>query len=250
VMICVKVFGNFEDTYKGFIKPPKGTFLGNHAMSIVGYDDDLEQVLDGVNYKGFFLLKDSYGVNDPINKGRDEGYFYLAYDGVLKWKNGYDVDRLVFEMWTTFDTSKVKDVDYHKRNFDGSVINVKTKELKLTLGSNIAYVDGVKKTMSAIPIVKNNVTFVPVRFIAENLDARVSYDSATKSVWIYDDNQKLGIKMFIGEVEATVGNKPYKLLEAPYIANGSTMLPLRAIGEMLGKKVNFDPKTKVITIVG
>ncbi|MGL5691168.1 MAG: C1 family peptidase, partial [Bacteroidales bacterium] len=81
VMICVKVFSNFESTYRGFIKPPTGSFLGNHAMAVVGYDDDLEQVIDGKLYKGFFLIKDSYGVNDPINPGRDEGYFYLAYEG-------------------------------------------------------------------------------------------------------------------------------------------------------------------------
>lgn len=244
-MICVKIYSNFEDTYRGFLLPPKGTYSGNHALAVVGYDDDLEMVLEGKTYKGFLILKDSYG-NDP---GRDNGYFYLAYDG-LDWKATiYSVDRLVNEIWTTFDTSKVKNANFHIDKFDGEGIHPMKEVIVLQLGSNKAYINGKEKILPTPPTMRNNITFLPIRFVTENFsNTRISYQNETKEIFIYESNLKLNIIMQVGNKVATVDGKDYHMIEAPFIENGSTLVPIRAVSDMLGYKVDFDNVSKKITI--
>ncbi|OCT15929.1 hypothetical protein A8709_09910 [Paenibacillus pectinilyticus] len=58
------------------------------------------------------------------------------------------------------------------------------KTIILTLGSRTASVNGVSVELVSPAILKNGSTFVPLRFIAEQLGCTVSYDEATQSVTI------------------------------------------------------------------
>jgi len=57
-------------------------------------------------------------------------------------------------------------------------------EIKLTIGSQTAYVDGQAITLAVAPIISNGNTLVPLRFISENLGCKVAYNSATKEITI------------------------------------------------------------------
>lgn len=58
---------------------------------------------------------------------------------------------------------------------DGTVVTV-------TIGSKIATVDGLEIELQAAPIVKNNTTLVPVRFLSEAFNVSVDYKAETKVI--------------------------------------------------------------------
>jgi hypothetical protein len=60
-------------------------------------------------------------------------------------------------------------------------------EVKLFIGSNIAYVNGTEVTLDVEPVVVNGRTIVPVRFISEAFNSVVEWDAETETVIIYDE---------------------------------------------------------------
>lgn len=58
------------------------------------------------------------------------------------------------------------------------------KKIELYIGKNYALVNGNKVTLDVPPFISNGRTFVPLRFVSENLDASVSYDSKTQTITI------------------------------------------------------------------
>lgn len=59
-----------------------------------------------------------------------------------------------------------------------------SKEVILRIGSKLAYIDGVKVTLSVEPAVINGSTMVPIRFVAEALGAKVTWDNESQTVII------------------------------------------------------------------
>lgn len=94
---------------------------------------------------------------------------------------------------------------------------------------------------------KTSRTLVPVRVIAEAIEAEVSYDEALKQVSIVKDGKtttlKLGSDQVVqnGEVNADVK------LDQPVVVNsGRSFIPLRAVAELFGKGVFYDKGEIVI----
>ncbi len=96
----------------------------------------------------------------------------------------------------------------------------------------------------------NGRTFVPLRAIAEELDADVEWVQETMEVRLTKDGLKTSLT--IGETAATVSDngrdRAVTLEAAPYIKDGRTFVPLRFIAQGLGGRVVWydDLKTAVI----
>lgn len=58
------------------------------------------------------------------------------------------------------------------------------KSITLTLGSNVAIVDGESVSMDTTAKAVKGRTYVPLRFVSENLGVSVSWDQAANWVWI------------------------------------------------------------------
>lgn len=58
------------------------------------------------------------------------------------------------------------------------------KEISLVIDSEVAEVDGESVTLDVAAHIVNDRTFVPIRFISENMDAEVEWDEATRTVGI------------------------------------------------------------------
>lgn len=58
------------------------------------------------------------------------------------------------------------------------------KNISLTIGSDIAYVNGSKIQLEAAPFIQDDRTFVPLRFVSENLGAGVKWDGDLRRVTI------------------------------------------------------------------
>lgn len=69
-------------------------------------------------------------------------------------------------------------------------------DIKLKIGSNILEKDGQVIEMDVAPFTQNDRTFVPIRFIAENLGYTVGWDEATQTVTITDKKPSKHKKYF------------------------------------------------------
>lgn len=126
-----------------------------------------------------------------------------------------------------------------------------TQSIVLTLGSQNALVGGENIAMDVAPeIVSVNgggVTFVPVRFVTENLGLVNNWNAASPNDVNLSGNGFTG-KITIGSTDAVINGASKTLLAAPFAKNGRTMVPLRFLSESLGYTVNYDPATQTISI--
>ena len=73
---------------------------------------------------------------------------------------------------------------------DKTVLLTNSKlEIKLTLDSDIAIVDGTEITLDVSPILVNDRLFLPVRFISENFFCSVDWDNYNERVIIKGENE-------------------------------------------------------------
>lgn len=123
------------------------------------------------------------------------------------------------------------------------------KELVLELNSKKFLINGQEKLNDTSPIILNNRTMVPIRFIGESLGAKIEWDQKNSLVRIKDQEEKVTIEIKIGESLARVNGKEVKLTNPIFIKNNRSYGPLRFIGESLGAKVEWlkDDKKIVIT---
>lgn len=101
------------------------------------------------------------------------------------------------------------------------------------------------------PILQDGTTYLPVRAIAEFLSLDIAWDDATKSVFINGnpENAQLAehVNIFIGgnlfQAHDALGNVVY-----PVLQDGTTYLPIRAVGEAFGYSVFWDDATKTANL--
>lgn len=62
-------------------------------------------------------------------------------------------------------------------------------EIQLTINSTTAYLNGAAQTLETAPIIINDRTMLPIRFIAESFDFNVSWDDANQLVTITNTPQ-------------------------------------------------------------
>lgn len=119
------------------------------------------------------------------------------------------------------------------------------KSLVLNIGSTVGVADGAVKTMDVAPFIRDGRTFVPVRFIAEQLGAEVSFtqnaQGLTETVTLTRPDKT--VTMTIGSTTITVvkDGKTTTVTSdvAPFIESGRTVLPFRALAEAMGATVNY-----------
>ena len=63
-------------------------------------------------------------------------------------------------------------------------VKLNDKEIKLQIGNNQASVNGEIVSLDQPPVIENNRTMVPIRFISESLGAKVDWDGETKTITI------------------------------------------------------------------
>lgn len=121
--------------------------------------------------------------------------------------------------------------------------------IKMWVGKPEAYVNEQLEYLKVPPTIKNGKTFVPLRFVSERFKAdAVNWDPATKSVTV--KGKKHTSTVFIDSTNAFIDGKPKLLEAAPFIINGSSMVPLRFIAEeTLSAQISWDANEKRIDLV-
>ncbi len=118
--------------------------------------------------------------------------------------------------------------------------------LKMTLGKTEYTVNGAKKTMDVAPIVRNDRTMLPVRYVAEALGAEIAWDGATSTATLKTADTE--IKITVGAAEALVNGKAVTLDSPAFIEKDRSYMPVRFVAETLGATVSWDGATSTAVI--
>ncbi|MDY3929357.1 MAG: stalk domain-containing protein, partial [Clostridia bacterium] len=113
----------------------------------------------------------------------------------------------------------------------------------IAIDSPRAYVNGksvkIDEDENVVPEIINDKTYLPVRFLAEANGFDVSFDDEKRTAVIKNDSVEVEINIDTGAV--IQNGQEAEALEVT-VKNGRTMLPMRAVSEMLGKDVFWDDR--------
>ena len=137
--------------------------------------------------------------------------------------------------------------------YEGDEETEEKTEVKLTIGSKTAYINGKAETLDAAPINRNNRTMLPVRFLANAFGVSndgIKWDAATRTATLSNSETTIVVK--IDAPSMTVNGLAVALDSPAIIENNRTYLPVRAIANALGVKnenIKWDAATNTATLV-
>lgn len=116
----------------------------------------------------------------------------------------------------------------------------------MVLGQKSMTVNGNKQDLEVAPLLKDNTTYVPIKYVLDVFGGNAAWNAAAK---------KITVTRGATILELTVGQKAFllngvssKAEVSPIIVGGRTLVPLRLVSEQLGIGVNWEKKTKSITL--
>jgi hypothetical protein len=123
--------------------------------------------------------------------------------------------------------------------------------LKFQINNPVMYINDKPVLLDVAPIIIENRTMLPIRWIVEPLGAKVDWNATEKKVTI--SLKTTIIELWIGKSIAKINgrNTPIDSNNSkvvPIIKNNRAFIPLRFISESLGCDVQWDGVTKIITI--
>ena len=218
VLVAYDVEGGINNPdFRGYVPyPQKGKYQGSHCMVIVGWTSD-----------NHWIVLNSWG-----SFGREgHGALYIDFR----------------EIRTT--TISLSD----------NIVPIKNKAgvIELTIGRNLVSIANNEDELATsarqdikldvAPFIKNNRTFVPVRFVADALGASVEWDAETGTATLRSEENI--IKLTTNTKDMYVNDKIVKMDTAPYIVNNRMLIPIRYIAENLNCDVKWDGKTSTALII-
>ena len=209
------------------VETPSYTVTSSGGGSSTGYN--VKFVTNSTKtIKSQYVKKDGFAVK-PENPEK-EGY---SFDGWYTDKN----------LTTKFDfgTKITKSITLYAKWVKGNKTSI-----VLVIGNNDVVVNGETKTNDVAPVIVNDRTMLPIRFIAEALGAEVEWDEATRTVTVSIEDTKISV--VIGEDKAKVNDKETELDSPAFIENSRTFLPVRFIAENLGANIEWDEENQKVTI--
>ncbi|WMT39870.1 copper amine oxidase N-terminal domain-containing protein [Paenibacillus sp. D2_2] len=125
------------------------------------------------------------------------------------------------------------------RNFEADSLMYKTLKNDLKITQKNIWLDPEDKYDGIVS--NKNVSFVPLRYVSELLDAEVKWTKGSKEIVITDDLNGREIKLTVGSDKATIDGHPVTLPQPVFVDTyGTTYVPLRFIAESLGATVTKD----------
>ena len=106
--------------------------------------------------------------------------------------------------------------------------------------------DGTLLASPVSPMIVNDSTMVPFRVIFEALDMQVNWSEALQKVYAMNDEKT--IILTIGSDKMIVNTDIKDIPAVPFISNGHTLVPVRAISEAMDCKVDWDGETRKVIV--
>ena len=156
------------------------------------------------------------------------------------------VEDVVYDVVEDFVYDTVEDAVYDTVEGHVYYSGVSADVFALVIEEKTASVFGEIKENDVEPIIRNDRTMLPARFVAENLGAAVEWDAEARVVTV--KSEAVEIKLTIDSDIATVNGVEETLDSPAFIENDRTYTPVRFIAEKLGKTVEWDAELKMVLI--
>lgn len=121
----------------------------------------------------------------------------------------------------------------------GVAVSDHLKAVRLTIGSENYTLNGVLKVNDIEPLIENGRTMLPLRMVAESLEADIEWIQETRTVLIKKDETILQLQIDV-PLPDNMGT--------PIIRNDRTLVPIRYIAEKLGANVIWNAEAKTVDI--
>lgn len=108
------------------------------------------------------------------------------------------------------------------------------------------YLNNRQLSFEQEPVIQNDFTLVPFRTIFEELDMTVQWFEDERRVTAQKDGT--AITLFIDRLVMYVNDNAIELETPPVIYNNFTLVPLRAVSEAAGAKVDWNGETRTVTV--
>ncbi|MDE6181953.1 MAG: copper amine oxidase N-terminal domain-containing protein, partial [Eubacteriales bacterium] len=139
---------------------------------------------------------------------------------------------------------------------NGVFANTQEKIVKVSIGSNIANVDGNNITIDTVPYIqeKTNSTMIPLRFVATALDIpenNIKFDATTKTITVTKGNDIVEFKVNSNKYKkngATITTGFGTAEPTVEIKNGRTFVPFRTLAEAFNLEIEWESNTKTATM--
>ena len=111
-------------------------------------------------------------------------------------------------------------------------------------------IDGQEVSADPEPFIKDDRTLVPIRVIAENLNAEVSWDNDNRIVHISKGNNEVLLRIDSNLIEYTNENgTSYSMIDvAPLIKEDRTFVPIRLVSNALGVGIEWDNTDRTVYV--
>lgn len=210
VSVMYPVYDSFYSVKEDGIVPIPDTNIerlyGNHQMTIVGIRDDNKFIVvnsygSSYGFKGLYYIPmdwnflEAYMMSDTITPAKPKAEIIeliindnnITIDGIAKKCETAPViinDRtyLPVRIITEALGASVEWIQSEQK----VIVRSEEAEITLKIGSNKYTIDGSEYNMDTAPVIINDSTMLPIRFIAEALNCDVDYK--------FDDKQKIIIK--------------------------------------------------------
>ena len=192
--------------------------------------------MGGKHYENKRKHKENYNMAYRVrNAYRNAPFTVSAADGEWKLKSDAIINAGTYK--AVFESSGNENY-----TLEGGTNHEKEFEIILTIGQKEAVVFGKTKTHDVAPIIRNDRTMLPARFVAEELGAKVSWNEAERKVTIKKND--IEIILTIDSDIALVNGEEIKLDSPAFIENDS----VRFIAENLGASVDWNEGSRKVII--
>lgn len=202
-----------------------------------------ENNLSGFSYKvGQYLCKIAY---NNENKTDDNTILEFSKDGI--YRIALIVDK---KMEAVQNISEVGDeilIEDYRKFYTCNKEEI-FSQLREKLTSNPVYVkfNGNILGFETPPVIEDDSTLVPMRFLFEQMGADVEWNGETQNATATLDNKTVTFE--IDNINAEVNNAPAVMDIPARLINGKTMVPLRFLSENMGYTVDWDADSRTAII--
>ncbi len=107
-------------------------------------------------------------------------------------------------------------------------------------------INGKAASIDVPPILQNNRTMLPFRYLGEELGAKVDWDNQNKKATYTKGGVKLVLT--VGKKQLSVNGVTEALDVAPILKDSRVLVPVRVVSDKLGAKVDWAPAEKKVTV--
>lgn len=228
-----------------------GAFSRCESLTSITIPGSLTEVSPGA-FEGCYSLK-TVIIQDGVTSIGHEAFFEsFNLISIIIPESVTNIGNNVFDLADELTISCTKDSYAYRyateNNIAVSLMDDDEKTVvKMIIGFQYGYINGVEKRLDAPPIIREDRTLLPVRFVTEAFGATVSWDGQTSTATIR--TKDVTVEITIGKTTATVNGTEVPLDSPAIIVESRTYMPVRFIAEALGAIVSWDGLTRTATLI-